>query len=111
MPLNSLPQLFGDMFGWQAQVGNIARAVKSLPAAERSQVTLLAYNYGEAAAIDYFGKRYGLPKAISGHNQYGAWGPRGASGDVVVTIGFTKERLDRAFGDVQPSETISPAYA
>ena len=56
-------------------------------------------------------KRYGLPKAVSGHNQYGAWGPRGASGDVVVAIGFTKERLDRAFGDLQPSETISPAYA
>jgi Dolichyl-phosphate-mannose-protein mannosyltransferase len=111
VPLNSLPQLFGDMFGWQEQVRTIARAVKSLPASERSQVTLLAYNYGEAGAIDYFGKHYGLPKAISGHNQYGAWGPRGASGDVVAAIGFTKERLDRTFDDVQPSETISPEYA
>jgi 4-amino-4-deoxy-L-arabinose transferase-like glycosyltransferase len=111
VPLNSLPQLFGDMFGWQEQVQAMARAVQSLPAQERSRAALLAYNYGEAGAIDYFGKRYGLRKAISGHNQYGAWGPRGASGDVVIAIGFAKARLDQAFGDVQAFETISPEYA
>jgi hypothetical protein len=111
VPLNSLPQLFGDMFGWREQVQGVARAVQSLPADERSRVTLLAYNYGEAGAIDYFGKRYGLRKAISGHNQYGAWGPRGASGDVVIAIGFAKARLDRAFGDVQAFATVSPEYA
>ncbi len=111
VPLNSLPQLFGDMFGWQEQVQAMAHAAQSLPAHERSRMALLAYNYGEAGAIDYFGKRYGLRKAISGHNQYGAWGPRGASGDVVIAIGFAKARLDRAFGDVQAFETISPEYA
>lgn len=111
VPLNSLPQLFGDMFGWQEQVQAMAHAVQSLPAHERSRMALLAYNYGEAGAIDYFGKRYGLRKAISGHNQYGAWGPRGASGDVVIAIGFAKARLDRAFGDVQAFATISPEYA
>jgi hypothetical protein len=111
VPLDSLPQLFGDMFGWQEQVQALSRAVESLPPAERSRVTLFAYNYGEAGAIDYFGKRYGLPKAISGHNQYGAWGPRDASGEMVVAIGFTRERLRTAFGEVTAFETISPAYA
>ena len=111
VPLNSLPQLFGDMFGWQQQVHAMADAVNSLSKAEQFHVTVLAYNYGEAGAIDYFGAYYGLPKAISGHNQYGAWGPRGASGDVVVAIGFTRERLDRAFGEVRAFETISPEYA
>jgi len=111
VPLNSLPQLFGDMFGWQEQVQSIARAVHSLPVGDQSRTTLLAYNYGEAGAIDYFGKHYGLPKAISGHNHYGVWGPRGAAGDVVVAIGFPKERLDRAFAEVTTFETISPQYA
>ena len=111
VPLNSLPQLFGDMFGWQEQAQALARAVHSLPPADQPRVTLLAYNYGEAGAIDYFGKHYGLPKAISGHNQYGYWGPGAASGDVVVAIGFTQDRLQQAFADVKPVETISPAYA
>jgi hypothetical protein len=30
---------------------------------------------------------------------------------VVIAIGFSKERLDRAFGEVTPFETISPEYA
>jgi hypothetical protein len=111
VPLNSLPQLFGDMFGWQEQVQAVARAVHSLPRDEQALATLLAYNYGEAGAIDYFGKHNGLAKAISGHNQYGVWGPRGASGELVIAIGFTRERLDEAFADVKPFETISPPYA
>jgi hypothetical protein len=111
VPQGSLPQLFGDMFGWRQQVQAISRAVRSLPAEEQSRAALFAYNYGEAGAIDFFGAGYSLPKAISGHNQYGVWGPRGASGQVVLAIGFTKDRLDRAFAEVQPIETISPEYA
>ena len=111
VPLDSLPQLFGDMFGWPEQVQAVSRAFHSLPAEEQSRATLLAYNYGEAGAIDYFGKHYGLPKAISGHNQYGYWGFRAASGEVVVAIGFTRPRLEQSFADVRPFETISPAYA
>ncbi|HEY6129731.1 MAG TPA: glycosyltransferase family 39 protein [Candidatus Acidoferrum sp.] len=111
VPLDSLPQLFGDMFGWQDQVQAMARALRSLPPEEQSRATLFAYNYGEASAIDYFGKKYQLPRAISGHNQYGAWGPHGASGEIVIAIGFAKERLQQSFGDVKPVETISPMYA
>jgi len=111
VPLDSLPQLFGDMFGWPEQVQAVVRAFHSLPAADQSRAALLAYNYGEAGAIDYFGKHYGLPKAISGHNQYGYWGPRGASGEVVIAIGFSKSRLDQSFADVQLFEVIRPAYA
>jgi hypothetical protein len=111
VPLNSLPQLFGDMFGWPEQVQAMSRAFHSLSPEEQRRATLLAYNYGEAGAIDYLGKHYGLPKAISGHNQYGYWGPRGATAEIVIAIGFPKSRLDQSFSDVQPFETITPAYA
>jgi hypothetical protein len=111
VPQGDLPQLFGDMFGWEEQVQAMSRAYASLPAEDRSRTALLAYNYGEAGAIDYFGKRFGLPKAISGHNQYGYWGPRAYTGEIVIAIGFPLERLQRSFGDVRPFETISPMYA
>jgi hypothetical protein len=111
VPLDSLPQLFGDMFGWPEQVQAMSRAFHSLAPEEQRRATLLAYNYGEAGAVDYLGKHYGLPKAISGHNQYGYWGPRGAGGEIVIAIGFSKSPLDRSFAEVQPFETINPAYA
>ena len=49
-------------------------------------------NYGEAAAIDIYGSRLGLPPAISGHNNYWIWGPRGHDGSVVIEIGGTREQ-------------------
>ncbi len=111
VPQGDLPQIFGDMFGWQEQVASMARAYDGLPAAERGRATILAYNYGEAGAIDYLGARYGLPHAISGHNQYGFWGPRGHSAETVLAIGFERAQLERFFGDVRPVDVADPPHA
>jgi hypothetical protein len=111
IPLGDLPQLFGDMFGWPEQAAAVAEVYQSLPPADRAQAAILAYNYGEAAAVDYFGSSLGLPSAISGHNQYGYWGPRGYSGNVIVSIGFTREFLRESFDDVQLASTVSPLHA
>jgi hypothetical protein len=111
VPQSDLPQIFADMFGWQEQAAAVAKVYSALPASERTVARIAAYNYGEAGAIDYFGARLGLPGAISGHNQYGLWGPGGASGEVVVAIGFSREQLSRFFDDIRPAVTISPRYA
>ncbi|MGH7729268.1 MAG: ArnT family glycosyltransferase, partial [Vulcanimicrobiaceae bacterium] len=62
---------------------------------------ILTHDYGQASAIDFFGPRYGLPPAISGHNQYYNWGPRGASGAVVLAIGVSRALLAREFGGIE----------
>jgi hypothetical protein len=111
VPQGELPQLFGDMFGWQEQVQAVARVYHALPREERPGCALLAYNFGEGAAIDYFGPHYGLPKAISGHNQYGLWGPREYSGDCVIAIGYTQGALQEFFGEAQAAEKITSRYA
>jgi dolichyl-phosphate-mannose-protein mannosyltransferase len=111
VPQGDLPQLFGDMFGWQEQVGAVASVYGHLTAADRASAAILAYNYGEAGAIDYFCPRYGLPKAISGHNQYGLWGPHDYTGEVVVAIGFTQARLRQSFEEVTAAAHVSPRYA
>lgn len=109
--LGELPQLFADMFGWEDQVAAIARVFSALPSEKQSKCALLAYNYGEAGAIDYFGPRYGLPKAISGHNQYALWGPRGYSGETVIAIGFPEKELRKYFDEVAPAATVVSEYA
>jgi hypothetical protein len=111
VPQSDLPQLFGDMFGWQDQVAAVAGVYKSLPPADQAQAAVLAYNYGQASAINYFGPGYGLPPAISGHNQYGFWGPGRADGHVVVVIGFKEPALRARFDSVQNMATVSPRYA
>jgi hypothetical protein len=111
VPQGDLPQLFGDMFGWEEQVSAVATVYGQLPAADRTRAAIFAYNYGEASAIDYFGPRYGLPKAISGENQYGLWGPRNYTGEVVIAIGFTEGRLLQSFEEVTAAAHVSPPYA
>jgi hypothetical protein len=108
---NELPQLFGDMFGWPEQANAVAEVYGGLPETERAQAVLLGYNYGETSAINYFGPKLGLPWAISGHNQYGMWGPGELSGQVAVAIGFTEQQLREFYDEVTPATTVSPAYA
>ncbi|MHB8540012.1 MAG: ArnT family glycosyltransferase [Candidatus Acidiferrales bacterium] len=111
VPLGKLPQLFGDMYGWRHQVRAIAKVFDGLPIADRAQGAILALNYGEASAVDYFGPAEHLPPAISGHNQYGLWGPRGYTGNVVITIGYKASQLRNFFGEVTLATRISPPYA
>ena len=45
-------------------VGEVAAIYNSLSPEDRSQTGIWAGNYGEAAAIDFFGPQYGLPDCI-----------------------------------------------
>ena len=106
-----LPQLYEDMFGWENMAATVAGVYHSLPAEEQARCAILAGNYGEAGAIDFFGARYGLPKAISGHNNYSLWGPRGYTGEVVILFGEHAESIKAMFGEVKRAATISNPYA
>ena len=92
-------------------VATVDRVYKDLPERERAKACVLTGNYGEAGAIDFFGRRYGLPQAISGHNSYYLWGPRGCTGEVVISIGVPRKRLDIAgFGDIQQEAATECRY-
>ncbi|HVA34429.1 MAG TPA: glycosyltransferase family 39 protein [Candidatus Baltobacteraceae bacterium] len=81
-----ITQIFADMHGWPELTATVARVYDALPPRDRKRAAILASNYGEAAAIDLYGSPYGLPPAISGHNNYWIWGPRGYDGSVVVEV-------------------------
>jgi len=55
-----------------------------LPASDRAKATIYASNYGDASAINVYGK--GLPFAVSGNNQYYLWGPGNGDGSVVIAV-------------------------
>lgn len=82
-----LPQYFADEFGWEDMVREVGRAFHSLPAEQQARTAIFANSYGQAGAIDFFGPRYGLPKAICTHQNYWFWGPRDYDGDSVIVLG------------------------
>ena len=83
----ALPTDWADMHGWPELAATVTQVYQSLPPSERAQAVIVAQNYGEAAAIDFFGGSNGLPPVISGHNQYYLWGTRGRSGNVLIDVG------------------------
>ena len=84
--LPALPTDWADMHGWPEMAATVAKVYQSLPPGDRAQAAIVAGNYGEAGAIDFFGAQYGLPPALSGHNQYYLWGTHGYSGNVIIDV-------------------------
>ncbi len=100
--LGRLPQFFADMNGWDDFVADVARVYDALPPEDRARAAIFTNNYGEAGAIDVLGRRYGLPPASSGHNNYWLWGPHG-SGQVLIVIGGRKENHLRVYSSAEPA--------
>jgi hypothetical protein len=72
--MGALPQFFADMHGWEEMARTVSTVYAGLPSKEREHVVVLAGNYGEAAALEYFAARYPLPRVICTHNNYWLWG-------------------------------------
>jgi Dolichyl-phosphate-mannose-protein mannosyltransferase len=109
--LNQLPQQYADMFGWAEMAAAVARVYDTVAPEERANCGILARNYGEAGAIDYFGRQYGLPHAISGHQSYWLWGPRPYTGECLIVIGNNRETLEKMFASVVQAGETYQQYA
>lgn len=81
-----LPQPMGDQFGWPQMARQVADIYNSLSPEERAKTGILAGNYGEAGTIDFFGPAYGLPHAISLHQNYWYWGPPARHYENFITL-------------------------
>ena len=106
----AMGQDFADMHGWPQLAQTVAAVYRALPPGERARAVIVGSNYGEAAAIDFFGKRYDLPPAISGHNQYFLWGTHGYSGDVLIDVNGDCGGKDHIFRSAQRAATFSAPY-
>jgi 4-amino-4-deoxy-L-arabinose transferase-like glycosyltransferase len=111
LKLGPLPQYYADMFGWPEMAARVAAVYHALPPQDRARAVFYGENYGEAAAIDVFGRRLGLPPAISGHNQYFLWGPRGHDGSVMIIIGGSPQHYAGLFRRFDVAGRIEAPYA
>ncbi len=106
-----LQQIFGDQLIWQEMVEKTAEVYNSLPPEERARTGIFASNYGEAGAIDFFGKQYGLPKAISPHQSYFLWGPRGYTGEILILLGSKKADAEKSCESVEEKTEVNHPYS
>jgi hypothetical protein len=107
----TLPQYYADEFPWPGLVAVVAQVYHSLPPDEQQRTAIYGTNYGQAAAVDFFGPQYGLPKAISGHQNYFLWGPRQYTGDIMILMGEEEAEARKHFESVTVAATLNNRYA
>jgi 4-amino-4-deoxy-L-arabinose transferase-like glycosyltransferase len=96
---------FADMVGWPDLVDQVTTVYQRLPLSDRSSVMILASNYGEAGALDFYGR--GLPPVVSAHLTYYYWAPAHMSPSTVIVVGYERRYLATMFGDIQQAGTIT----
>jgi hypothetical protein len=97
----ALPQWYSDQFGWKEIADETVAAWNRIPADERKDCAIFTQDYGQAGAIDFFGRRQGSPRAISGDKTYFLWGPNGYSGNCMIVLDDTRETLQGLFEHVE----------
>jgi len=109
--LGVLPQFFADRFGWEEMVQETAEVYNKLSPDEKSKVIIVGQNYGEAGAVNYYREKYGLPLAVSPHNNYWLWGyPKDYTGEVMIIIGSNLEDNKEFFEEVEVAASHFSKY-
>lgn len=84
---------FAEQIGWQELVDEVARLYACLSPEEREHTAIFANNYGEAGAINLYGAKYGLPRAISTVNSYWYRGYGETPPQTVIVLGDDREGM------------------
>ncbi len=104
--IGPLPQHFADRFGWPEMAAEVARVARTLPETERAVARAWARNYGEASALERYGRPLGLPRVLCPHNSWWFWSVADVRKNAPLTgplivIGGTREDLSTVFRQVE----------
>ena len=106
-----LPQWFADEFGWQEMVEKVAQVYNGLSPEERARTAIFSNSWGDAAAVDFYGPRYGLPQAISKSNSYWIWGPGKYDGSTMIILHSSGQHDREFFQSVEAVGHVGHPYA
>jgi hypothetical protein len=99
-----------EMVGWQDLTSQVATIYRSLPDYEKSQTAILAGNYGEAGALDLYGKNYDLPPVISGTNSLWYRGYGKPEPETVIVVGFEHSYANHFFSSCKFQGKVTNQY-
>lgn len=99
---DEVPQHFSDRFGWEEMAQSVRKALDTLPQEQQEKAVIVCGNYGEAFALEYWAKKYGLPPSFTAHNNGYLWGPPTGDASVVISVNLARlGDLSKYFGEVR----------
>lgn len=81
-----LHQILADRIGWKEKVDLVINAYNSLPDPDKANTLIAASNYGQAGAIELYGKGHNLPAVVCAHNNYYLWSKLRLKGNIVLQL-------------------------
>lgn len=95
---------FKDEIGWPEMTAQVQTAWDHTPPALRARGAILAFNYGEASALAFYGR--GLGTVLSGHLNWQYWRPSRLPERFLIAVGFPRSKLDRLCTTWRPLASI-----
>jgi hypothetical protein len=99
-----------EMVGWQDLTAQVAQVYQTIPENEKPRTVILVGNYGEAGALDLYGKQYGLPRVISGTNSLWYRGYGDPEPETVIVVGFERAYAANFFTHCESAGTVTNQY-
>lgn len=99
-----------EMVGWQDLTAQVAQIYRSIPEEEKPRTVILVGNYGEAGALDLYGKEYDLPRVISGTNSLWYRGYGTPEPETVIVVGFDGPYAAHFFGQCESAGFVTNQY-
>jgi hypothetical protein len=112
---HALPQDFADMLGWREMAEKTAKAYATLTPEEKKHTIIFCDNYGQAGAVNYYGKRLGLPVAYSDNASFLYWLPENLQFENLIVVTDDQDEMHKPFiknfASVTLSDSITNPYA
>ncbi|MCU0389199.1 MAG: hypothetical protein MUE71_11390, partial [Chitinophagaceae bacterium] len=89
-----LPQDFSDMVGWKELAEMAADQYHKLPDSVKTSTTIFCRGYYSAGALNFYGKKLGLPEALSDNGSYLQWLPDSFTFKHLMLIGHRNPDAD-----------------
>jgi hypothetical protein len=109
---HALPQDYADMQGWREIAAMVISAWQQ--SGDNEHTLIYAENYGQASAIDWYGRRAGLPPVLSFNDTYLLWAPDSLDREVSTFIYVNDELgedVQAIFGDIVAVDELKTPFA
>ena len=106
-----IPQDYMDMTGWKELAELAAVAYNRLDSLQKKDCALFGNNYGQAAAMDFYGKKYHLPNAVCLNDSYIFWAPDSLTAHNIIISDNRLGDIPALFNDyVEVGEINNPCF-
>jgi hypothetical protein len=84
--IHPLTQNYGVMCGWEEMAEKVAKIYHGLSPNKQQHTVIYAGNYGEASAVQVYGKQYNLPEVVCLNSSFSLWAPPKINADYIIDI-------------------------